>query len=702
MEPYPELIRKDVFLHSSDASWPTFVVEFDQFLRNEMKIPSWFNQNVSGVAHLDRLFASDDTSNDDLWDRADNHIDEQAEQRLRIMFNTALIDCARIRAVIEAEDLTDTSFPKESFLVILVRNAISEVYPGLSLLEDIPVVLPRHFSGQPIQILKYMKKRIYAPLVVSIVQEMPMPIEENQSDVGQQLSLEEDAHSESGPKPFEPPTLSEWLDACERPKTPEESEDEQEEGFLSSQFEAYFLAYPSSATPPSLCHIPVLCMADEDRLPVLMSSLLYQRRVWHISDPLIGVEFSKYDTTIRLYVGWFEGNPPSTRALPRVHIGEIRTPLRLDLSVPSVALVVSRFLYSLESHIRGVCNSIKHSVHGVISEMRSHLSFPWRIDTDLFQKEGPGSISESNNGRDMIIQWVESQKYSVSQASMVGSHKQDTTRSGSATSSVTPQHSNSTQSSYPIPASQVGSEGTTLSLPETREGAAQTTSKPSHQSYLPCSEFADTTKQTDYRMFRWMFDRRVVPQCIPIDLKFREEYSAVTGLIWPETWNSREDLPLVDAALEPCIEELLESVAVLKTQPGGVKCIPVDEFPVDLRVLEESFSAIFQASRRSDEKTRDQDNLPEMAWRHDHDRLLFDFFVRLVQPRKDDEAHTPIANFPIARFEDPLSRPTLETTLRLPRNDNLQMTSQGGLQMSILRMLRREVVDLEAWFCSAF
>ena len=173
-----------------------------------------------------------------------------------------------------------------------------------------------------------------------------------------------------------------------------------------------------------------------------------------------------------------------------------------------------------------------------------------------------------------------------------------------------------------------------------------------------------------------MFDRRVIPQSIPSDLEFREQYSAMTGFIWPEKWHVRvrifvfhispevpyyvfqEDLPSVYAALEPCIQELLVSVAALKARPGAVKCVPAKEFPVDLRILEQSFSAIFQASRRSREKRDLQENVYEAAWRHDHDRLLFDFFIRLVQQRKNDTAHILIGGKSIDQLEDPLARPT--------------------------------------------
>ena len=60
-------------------------------------------------------------------------------------------------------------------------------------------------------------------------------------------------------------------------------------------------------------------------------------------------------------------------------------------------------------------------------------------------------------------------------------------------------------------------------------------------AYGTCSpellcRFAATTRKDDYRVLRWMFDRRVVPQSLPSDLEFCE-YSAMTGFIWPETWH---------------------------------------------------------------------------------------------------------------------------------------------------------------------
>ena len=82
---------------------------------------------------LDHLRVSDDAARVDLWDHTDQSMDIDLQQRLHAVFNDALADCARIRAVVDTEKRTNVPFPKESFLAVLVRNAILNTNPGLSL-----------------------------------------------------------------------------------------------------------------------------------------------------------------------------------------------------------------------------------------------------------------------------------------------------------------------------------------------------------------------------------------------------------------------------------------------------------------------------------------------------------------------------------------------------------------------------------------
>lgn len=117
--------------------------------------------------------------------------------------------------------------------------------------------------------------------------------------------------------PFKPHSMldllkgsSLFLKSAEEDKDDDESEDEDEDKdkdeVLPADFNYYFRAYAPSSTPPSVCEIGLFCMAEHHQIPLLMTSLLYQRRMWHIDEPLFGVGFSRYDTIVKLYVGWLD------------------------------------------------------------------------------------------------------------------------------------------------------------------------------------------------------------------------------------------------------------------------------------------------------------------------------------------------------------------------------------------------------------
>lgn len=52
--------------------------------------------------------------------------------------------------------------------------------------------------------------------------------------------------------------------------------------------------------------LPLLCIADEENIAPLLSSVLYQRRVWGIDEPAVGLVFSKTGTIGRIVLGWLD------------------------------------------------------------------------------------------------------------------------------------------------------------------------------------------------------------------------------------------------------------------------------------------------------------------------------------------------------------------------------------------------------------
>jgi hypothetical protein len=52
--------------------------------------------------------------------------------------------------------------------------------------------------------------------------------------------------------------------------------------------------------------LPVICVADPDNIIPLLASVLYQRRVWNINEPAVGIVCSNTGTSCRVILGWLD------------------------------------------------------------------------------------------------------------------------------------------------------------------------------------------------------------------------------------------------------------------------------------------------------------------------------------------------------------------------------------------------------------
>ena len=91
-----------------------------------------------------------------------------------------------------------------------------------------------------------------------------------------------------------------------------------------------------------------------------------------------------------------------------MHLSRINTSIVLDLSSPSIALVFSRVLLSLEAHISNIRESVKDVSPLIIDETHSQLAVSWRMDRGVQNKE---AILDNKGIDDMITRWVEDQQY---------------------------------------------------------------------------------------------------------------------------------------------------------------------------------------------------------------------------------------------------------------------------------------------------
>jgi hypothetical protein len=55
--------------------------------------------------------------------------------------------------------------------------------------------------------------------------------------------------------------------------------------------------------------LPIICVADGEYIAPLLASVLYQRRVWGIHEPAVGIAFPKTGTVGQIFLGWLD--PPS-------------------------------------------------------------------------------------------------------------------------------------------------------------------------------------------------------------------------------------------------------------------------------------------------------------------------------------------------------------------------------------------------------
>jgi hypothetical protein len=65
--------------------------------------------------------------------------------------------------------------------------------------------------------------------------------------------------------------------------------------------------------------LPVICVADSDNIISLLTSVLYQRRVWSIDQPAIGIVISKTGVVARVFLGWLDPESYDRSNLVRTH-----------------------------------------------------------------------------------------------------------------------------------------------------------------------------------------------------------------------------------------------------------------------------------------------------------------------------------------------------------------------------------------------
>ncbi|KAI0915293.1 hypothetical protein AcV5_005457 [Taiwanofungus camphoratus] len=278
------------------------------------------------------------------------------------------------------------------------------------------------------------------------------------------------------------------------------------------------------------------------------------------------------------------------------------------------------------------------------------------------------------------MMWVEGSGYKAAEG--FGNMAPKSTKSSAPTSaSKSRKKSLDALSSPPSATSETQSSIPSIIAPDGDGGSRAGSFKiPKH---LSCSDFARKAADNNaILIFNWLFDRKAILRSVLSDQVVQKEYKIKTEFMWPREWVEVDDMPRVDRGCESLRKDLYDQVRLLSKEVGAGAKELVD-VPSDVKsMLVGNFSAIFQACANAQVKAHYPGSVAEVSWRHDNDRLFFDFFTGKAGEGYTLFPGTPkvTPEAPPAHPDKPLSFPSLERMLQFPRNIFVDLNESAELE----------------------
>ncbi|PCH39373.1 hypothetical protein WOLCODRAFT_85527 [Wolfiporia cocos MD-104 SS10] len=566
---------------------------------------------------------------------------------LRTIFNLVLNDCTSLRHALAINRAYSRRTPLESFLCLIVRNTLCTTRPQLRVDEDSALALPRYSSGELSLLFHHMKLNIRAPLLVSVSVEIPFNspalVPQKVHDIGNVYQddgvtvasddvlktsyepLGEDVSSShrsrkgtysdtsrentvpvDAPPKRVPLTASEWLDqpaGNAANEDPDDDEDAYEDQRSLDELDLHVLDYSPNQPLPAMAMLPIVCMGDEATLPILMMSTLYQRWTWRISEPVIGVSFRRYDSTITCHLGWTGSQCEVGRILPRVHIARMDHLPRIDLADPVHALSVAQFMLRIDEYIWAVQNSASWTI---LTDPRR-----WRVDSSM-------AVEPScSDDRERVGKWL------------------------------------------------CDLEGATAS-------------------------------------------KKAIPVSVLSNSDMHAIHIGTAEFFWPEEWDSQvsclltscslSQMPSVDNNVQGFLEELRVQVETHLNRCDGHRYritrdgnLSTDELHQVMQLLGGSLSSILHACMQARAKAQSPLHINEAGWRHDLDRLFFDFLSNLAEQSMQTQSINRGGGRPTSDSGNRCN--SLERTIHLPRSKTADLShlSITGNMNHLLGILPRKL-----------
>ncbi|GBE77183.1 hypothetical protein SCP_0100550 [Sparassis crispa] len=707
LKQYLHILKKDIAWHKfvdDGQKWPLNVRELcGGLLTDSRRVPPWVTAGP---------YPAVDPRTEPLLEELQNTFKSHAgsledavfDQQLQGMFGTLLSDCARLRNVISSDSLCGSANPKESFLIVMISNVMSSVTADFSIDENVLVALPRYRGGGLNVPTRFMSNSIQVPLLMSVFAEIPDdnsnadgsdamvndPDTDEADSEAESPNPDAEQHEDESSEPSEPSrpvsvtspmSMSTFLSLCAKPVLIEESDSDSESVYdppPPAELNAHILVYPPSRELPKRCPLPFLCVAEEDDLPLVMMAILCQRHVWKIHEPVVGVRFSKYHTTISFYIGWLDENVDKEGSLPRVHIGSLGRDGSLDLASLEGAFALCHAALALQGLVARTCSAAEAAVTLVAEEIQDDSISMWRLDTE----EGVHSVDSPEGQYDRIEAWVGGLAYKYPATAMIDSKKtaRKARKEGTSDSSGPSIGSSNSTDSKP-------SSLSVIAIPEEVELEQKGESQGSKKSvYKPmsCSSFAAEAakKGKGALMHDYLFDRRVVLSALCRNPVIFSLYEIYAGDVWPLHWKTLNDMPSVDPSLEPFRQELFAQAQ----QHRELSAVAPRDVPVEvLPLLEGSLPLILAVAKRAQGKARSVIPPSESVWRHDFDSLIFDFFTNALNGANSlyspgsCSSDAPKLQLP----DDDRVIPSTERMIYLPKAVGMDQRSAGDLFLHI-------------------
>ncbi|OBZ71472.1 hypothetical protein A0H81_08667 [Grifola frondosa] len=368
--------------------------------------------------------------------------------------------------------------------------------------------------------------------------------------------------------------------------------------------------------------LPLICIADSDNIGMAISSILYQRRVWGIDEPVVGVSLSRTGTVARVLLGWLDLESDNNEFLPTPHIAcadpdsEATTALgAYDLSDPIDALNFAQFIIGLDRCFDAIKT---YTLNPRIQEL------PWRSDDVVISK-----LDDRAHSR--VEQWAE--EVAMTDPSVLARELHPpTSKPEFHILDLPPEISvmaKKKSSSVTFDEKSLNSSAASNTSSRTRERRPWLLSRLLVRAGLRAKSAISSSslgKRTvggltdGLTMTTWLFERNVVGVgCVRISasegLTLEEEeinamigaYEETTKFAWPKEWNNKNALPAVDPSLTHALATLYREHEEDATQ--------VEELSIP-------FTNISRASGR---------RVNEAESRHDWDGVLYRFCVNTTE-----------------------------------------------------------------------